>query len=154
MLFDHGADAVSAFLLALQVLKILNFPFSVQLFAIFICIMNAYFCAMWSQYCIGYFRLGRINPVDEGLPTYALLCLLCTQLDLSGINNFHIIGTYAQEVLYVILVLLIPTDYSLCKNIFKETKRPMSEVWFMTLLYISAGLCCLAVYLRAPTLSA
>ena len=119
MLFDHGADAVSAFLLALQVMKILNLSYNMQLFAIFIFIMNTYFCAMWSQYCIGYFRLGRINPVDEGLPSYAFLCLLATQLDLSVVNEFHIYGSYGEEVVYILLILLGPVDYSLCKNIFR-----------------------------------
>ena len=86
MLFDHGADAVTAFLVALQSMKILNLSYDMQLFAIYIFIMNSYFCAMWNQYCVGYFRLGRVNPVDEGLPTYAALCLIATQLDLSLVN--------------------------------------------------------------------
>lgn len=64
MLFDHGADAVSAFFLAVQVMKILKLSYSMQLFCIYTMIMNLYFCAMWSQYTVGYFKLGRINPVD------------------------------------------------------------------------------------------
>ena len=95
MLFDHGADAVSAFLLAAQTMKILGLSYNIQLFAIYIFIMNTYFCAMWSQYCVGYFRLGRINPVDEGLPCYALACFAFTQIDLSILNEHHIFGTYS-----------------------------------------------------------
>lgn len=64
MLFDHGSDAVTAFLLAVQVMKILKLAYGLQLFCIFTMIMNLYFCAMWSQYSIGFFKLGRINPVD------------------------------------------------------------------------------------------
>lgn len=45
-----------------------------------------YFAAMWSQYSIGYFRLGEINPVDEGLPCYALTVILGTLLP----SNFWI----------------------------------------------------------------
>ena len=64
MLFDHGADAVTAFLLAIQMMKIMHASYSLQLFLIYTMIMNLYFCAMWSQYSVGYFKLGRINPVD------------------------------------------------------------------------------------------
>lgn len=95
MLFDHGSDAVTAFLLAVQVLKIVKVSFGFQLLCIYVLIMSTYFFAMWSQYSVGYFKLGRINPVDEGLPIYAILCLIATQLDLSSVNQKHIYGTYA-----------------------------------------------------------
>lgn len=56
--------------------------------------MSTYFCAMWSQYSVGFFKLGRVNPVDEGLPTYAISCLIATQIDLKYYtSNKHIIGT-------------------------------------------------------------
>ncbi len=96
MLFDHGSDAVTAFLLAIQVLKILKISYGLQLLSIFMFIMNTYFCAMWSQYCVGYFKLGRVNPVDEGLPFYAIMCLVATQFDLSQLSKHHIFGSYAE----------------------------------------------------------
>lgn len=37
--------------------------------------MLVYFSAMWSQYSTGHFRLGRVNPVDEGLPGYAIAAI-------------------------------------------------------------------------------
>lgn len=95
MLFDHGSDAVSAFLLAVQVMKIVKISFGFQLVCIYALIMSTYFFAMWSQYSVGYFKLGRINPVDEGLPMYAIMCLIATQLDLSAVNQKHVYGTYA-----------------------------------------------------------
>lgn len=154
MLFDHGADAVAAFFLALQTMKILNLSLSMQLFAIFIFIMNTYFCAMWSQYCIGYFRLGRINPVDEGLPIYAIMCLVATQVDLSMVSQHHIYGSYAEEIIYIMLILLVPTVYSLCKDIFRKSIVPWYVVAFMPLLYISAGLCCWGFYSSVPEITA
>ena len=83
MLLDHGADAVASFLIALQFCKIFQLSYELSLFTIYIFIMKTEFCAMWSQYCVGYFRLGVINPVDEGLPFYSITCLVVTQLDLS-----------------------------------------------------------------------
>lgn len=154
MLFDHGADAVSAFLLAIQVMKILGLSYNMQLFAICIFIMNTYFCAMWSQYCVGYFRLGVVNPVDEGLPFYAFMCLLATQLDLSACNQHHIVGSYSDEVIYILLILLVPTDISLCWDIFRKPIRPLSEVLFMLLLYISGALCCFFFFWKAGPLTA
>jgi ethanolaminephosphotransferase len=95
MLFDHGSDAVAAFLISIQVLKILHAPFWIQLLSLYVFIMSTYFCAMWSQYCVGFFKLTRINPVDEGLPIYAIFCLIGTQVDLKILRQQHIIGTYS-----------------------------------------------------------
>lgn len=64
MLFDHGSDAVTAFLLGIQVMKILHAPFWLQILSAYAFVMSTYFCAMWGQYCVGYFKLGRVNPVD------------------------------------------------------------------------------------------
>lgn len=58
--------------------------------------MSTYFCAMWSQYCVGLFKLSRVNPVDEGLPFYALTCLAATQIDLGFMDDYHLIGTYGE----------------------------------------------------------
>jgi len=96
MLFDHGSDAVTAFLLAVQVMKILQLTYGMQFLCIYSMIMSTYFFAMWSQYSVGYFKLGRVNPVDEGLPIYAILCLVATQADLKAfVNTQHIFGTYS-----------------------------------------------------------
>lgn len=127
MLFDHGADAISAFLLGLQVMKILKLPFSFQLLTIYIFIMNTYFCAMWSQYSVGYFKLGRVNPVDEGLPAYAIMCLLATQINFSKyMNQKHVLGTYGEEVIYGLLLLLIPQTIYMTKDILKNRIIPKS----------------------------
>jgi len=96
MLFDHGADALSSFLLGVQVMKILQLSPSFQLFTIFSFIMGSYFCAMWSQYCVGMFKLSRVNPVDEGLPFYSICCLVATQIDLGFMNDYHLIGTIGE----------------------------------------------------------
>jgi len=77
MLFDHGTDAVASFLISIQVLTLLQIQNTkLQIFCLFTFVMLIYFCAMWSQYSVGYFRLGRINPVDEGLPAYSILAIL------------------------------------------------------------------------------
>lgn len=58
--------------------------------------MSTYFCAMWSQYSIGHFKLGRINPIDEGLPVYALFSLIATQFDIKIFGQYHVYGTYGE----------------------------------------------------------
>ena len=83
MLFDHGSDAISAFLISLQTMKFLKILGTYGILTIFSFVMCVYFTAMWSQYCIGFFRLGRINPVDEGLPAYAFLAFLVGFFDLN-----------------------------------------------------------------------
>ena len=95
MLFDHGSDAVSAFLISAQVLKILGVSYQFRILALYVFVMQVYFCAMWSQYSVGYFKLGFVNPVDEGLPVYAIACLIATQVDITFLRQYHIYGTYS-----------------------------------------------------------
>lgn len=154
MLFDHGADAISSFLLGVQVMKILKLPFSFQLLTIYIFIMNTYFCAMWSQYSVGYFKLGRVNPVDEGLPAYAIMCLLATQIDFPKyMNQKHVLGTYGEEVIYALLLLLIPQTIYMTKDILKKRIIPQAEVLFMPLLFLTAGVAIALVWYTLPHLS-
>ena len=121
MLFDHGSDAVTAFLLGVQVMKICKLSFGFQLFCVYVLIMNLYFCAMWSQYSVGYFKLGRVNPVDEGLPLYALFCLMATQIDFT---TYHIVGTYGEEFIYFLFVVCIPQNIYMVKDIMKNRIIP------------------------------
>lgn len=64
MIFDHGTDAFAAFLVGLEAMKMMHVSYTFQLVMVPVFFMTQYFCAMWSQYCIGCFKLGRINPVD------------------------------------------------------------------------------------------
>jgi ethanolaminephosphotransferase len=117
MLFDHGADAVSSFLLAMQVMKICQLSYGFQLVAVYVLVMNLYFCAMWSQYCVGYFKLGRINPVDEGLPMYAIFCLVASQIDF---KTQHIYGTYGEEFILSLFIIAVPQTIYMVKDIMKN----------------------------------
>lgn len=95
MLFDHGLDIVSALLFSSQVGKVLGVSFQFRIFALYSFVMLVHFCLMWSQYTVGYFNLGTINPADEGLPIYAILCLIATQMDLTLLKSYHLYGTYS-----------------------------------------------------------
>ena len=76
MLFDHGCDSVSSFLISLQVMEILQITCGTQKVVMLgSMVMLTYFSAIWAQYSTGAFQLGVINPVDEGLPAYALFAL-------------------------------------------------------------------------------
>ena len=65
MLFDHGADSLSSFLITTAMLELLEIKSgTLKTFVMFTFVMLICFAAMWSQYCVGFFRLGRINPID------------------------------------------------------------------------------------------
>lgn len=96
MLFDHGTDTLIAFTIGLQAMKVLRLGYEFQIAMIPIFLMSQYFCCMWSQYCVGYFRLGRINPVDEGLPFYAMMFLMGSQVSGENFRSQHILGTYGE----------------------------------------------------------
>ena len=122
MVFDHGSDSITGFLLGIQfgqMVGIWDPIFFLCLMFFFIAI--TYFCAMWTQYCTGFFRLGRINVVDEGLPSYALACFLAPTLKFSYYaNQQHIYGTWAQELFTVLAVLLCFQLISINKSIMKS----------------------------------
>lgn len=108
MIFDHGTDAFVAYFIGLQAMKLFHLDYRFQISLIPVFLMSQYFCVMWSQYCIGYFKLGRVNPVDEGLPMYALLFLVGSQIDLSIMDKFHWVAPYGYEFIYGLIFLLIP----------------------------------------------
>ncbi len=84
MLFDHGVDSLASFMITLQILEILKMNNqTLIIFSLFTFIMTVFFSALWNQYSTGVFKLGRINPVDEGLPAYALTAVFACFIDLS-----------------------------------------------------------------------
>jgi hypothetical protein len=65
MLFDHGADAITASLMGQQIaimFGIQNENFNIFLLGYFVLYPN--FAGLWNQYSIGHFNLDRINPID------------------------------------------------------------------------------------------
>lgn len=76
MLFDHGADAITAVLFGFQIFVVFGIR-SENLFIFLIVYFVLYpnFAGLWNQYSIGHFKLERINPIDEGLPSYSLFSL-------------------------------------------------------------------------------
>jgi hypothetical protein len=61
---------------------------------IFFMIMISNFIALWVQYSVGEFKLDRINPIDEGLPSYALMSFAGCLFDFSFWNKYHLFETY------------------------------------------------------------
>jgi phosphatidylglycerophosphate synthase len=65
MLFDHGADAITAVLFGIQLLCVFgvqSYDLSIFLACYFVFYPN--FAGLWNQYSIGHFNLDRINPID------------------------------------------------------------------------------------------
>ena len=65
MLFDHGADAITAVIFGLQI----AITFGVQnkdlyIALLFYVVFYPNFVGLWNQYSIGHFNLDRINPID------------------------------------------------------------------------------------------
>ena len=75
MLFDHGVDSVVTFLISIQFMEIIQISGTMKVLSLCCVVMVIYFCSIWAQFSTGIFELGRINPIDEGLPTYALFAL-------------------------------------------------------------------------------
>ena len=112
MLFDHGVDSLVSFMLTLQ--------FNLIIPMVFIFIMAVFFSALWNQYSTGVFRLGRVNPVDEGLPALALTAVLFIFVSSENFDKFHIFAPLNQEILtgmsFVLAVILISMNKDILKN--------------------------------------
>lgn len=91
MLFDHEADAITAVFLGLQISTVFGVQsYNLNMFMLVYIVLYPNFAGLWNQYSIGYFKLDRINPVDEGLPTYALFALGGAFFNYFGFfNSFH-----------------------------------------------------------------
>jgi len=90
---------------------------------VFLFVMLVYFSAMWAQYSTGHFRLGRVNPVDEGLPGYAIAALANIFLP-QGFWNFECaFGKYNQCLLYSLCVFLVMIIYFMVRDNFKNAVR-------------------------------
>lgn len=77
MLFDHGCDAMSCFLLAFSVVRIMMITNEkLLLFGIFLAVLMTFYMSVWAQYHSkgvmhlgnSSFNSGKINAVDDGIP--------------------------------------------------------------------------------------
>lgn len=142
MLFDHGADALTGLLFALQICSIIQMRDGEHcIYYIAIIIMVPNFAGLWMQYSVGEFKLDRINPIDEGLPTYAIFAILSGIFQWHFWNDFHIWNTYNEEFLSVFSVVVVIIIANMCKNILKESKRGradvLSKLWLPVILVAS-----------------
>ena len=65
MLFDHGADAITAVFFGLQIAAIFGvYNKDLCTFLMFYFVLYPNFVCLWNQYSIGHFNLDRINPID------------------------------------------------------------------------------------------
>lgn len=140
MLFDHGTDAVASFYISIQVIEFLSMDSSfVKMMVNFCFVMLVYFSAMWAQYSTGHMRLGEINPVDEGLPGYALAAIINIYLPDDFWNRTNAIGKYNYNLLYVLAVLTVLIIFGMVKDNFKNAIRPhkdISKALLLPLTYI------------------
>ena len=94
MILDHGSDCITTFIIGLQFARILRLGAEKSMIIVFALLFMLTFVAIWSQYCTGNFRLGRLNAVDEGLPTYAAICFFVGMTGTAKLNEFHIFANY------------------------------------------------------------
>ncbi len=66
------------------------------LITIYTFVMLTLFSTVWNQYARGFFELGTINPVDEGLPALGVLVILSQFLDPTFYKTWHWVGQYNQ----------------------------------------------------------
>ena len=110
MLFDHGSDCISAFLIGLSVLKILALTDkTVIVFIIITHVLSVYFCAMWNQFHTYNFELGMINPVDDGIPMVALFAIGNCFIDHSLWNSSFAVKTVNVDFLLFLILPLART---------------------------------------------
>ena len=96
------------------------------------------FAGLWVQYSVGEFKLDRINPIDEGLPSYMLLCLFGCVFDYTKWNDFHWIASYNIEFLLMFGAIVVFVVANMCKNVFRLSHRQKDDV--IHLLWLPAVL--------------
>lgn len=76
MLYDHGLDSISGWLMAINLascLRIGNGTFSYTI--LMLCAMGGFFFTTWEEYKLDILNFDFINPVDEGLSILNLLMI-------------------------------------------------------------------------------
>lgn len=110
MLFDHGSDSLCSFLIGMSVLKILCVTNrTLMLFIIITHVLSVFFCAIWSQYNTNNFELGVVNPVDDGIPTVAVVALLNCLIPEDFWTQKMLFTSLNMELLVVLIVPLLRT---------------------------------------------
>lgn len=108
MLFDHGSDCISSFMIGVSVLRILAVTDkTIVIFIIITHVLSVFFTCMWNQFHTFNFELGMINPVDDGIPTVALLAIGNCFLDHSMWNTNFAVTTLNVDLLLFLLAPLI-----------------------------------------------
>jgi hypothetical protein len=105
---------------------------------------------MWSQYSTGHFRLGRVNPVDEGLPGYTIVAIINIFLPKDFWNRENAIGKYNENLLYALGILLVMIIYYMIKDNFKNAVRTHKDMTRALLLPLSYGFAIAMLGLFAP----
>ena len=70
-------------------------------------VLSVFFTAMWNQFHTFNFELGMINPVDDGIPTVALLAISNCFIDSTVWNSNFAVGTANVDFLMFLLAPLI-----------------------------------------------
>lgn len=101
------------------------------------------FLGLWTQYGVGEFKLDRINPIDEGLPSYQLIALAGYFIDFSFWKKPHIISSYNIEFLLFFSVVVVLICAKMCKDVMKTTGRSKADMFskFVLLVVLIAALC-------------
>eukprot|EP00919_Chromeraceae_sp_WS-2016_P049866 GHVR01118196.1.p1 GENE.GHVR01118196.1~~GHVR01118196.1.p1 ORF type:complete len:125 (-),score=2.32 GHVR01118196.1:667-1041(-) len=122
MMFDHGTDSLASFLLVIQFFDIIQiFDAAFIIISLYFFVMITYFSAMWNQYSSGFFKLGRINPVDEGLPIVAIFCLFAPHISIESLNQVHWVAKINEEIIFGLSFLLILQLIYFNKNSLKNS---------------------------------
>lgn len=108
MLFDHGSDCISSFMIGVSVIRILAVTDKAMvIFIIITHVLSVFFTAMWNQFHTFNFELGMINPVDDGIPTVALLAIGNCFIDHTMWNTNFAVTTVNVDFLLFLLAPLI-----------------------------------------------
>ena len=136
MLFDHGADAITAVLFGFQLIVLFGIQsHDMAIFLIVYFVLYPNFAGLWNQYSIGHFKLDRINPIDEGLPTYSLFALFGAFCNYFGFfNTHHIFAKWNVEIVVVIAVGITFTVLKLHRDLITNPLIRQKEDIVMKLL--------------------
>lgn len=136
MLFDHGADAITAVLFGFQIIILFGIQsHDIAILMIVYFVLYPNFAGLWNQYSIGHFKLDRINPIDEGLPTYSLFALFGAFVNyFEFFNTQHIYAKWNIEILIVIAVGITFAVLKLHRDLITNPRIRHKEDIIMKLL--------------------
>lgn len=122
MLYDHGLDSISGWIMALNFASIVRMGNGIFSYytLIWVPLLGFYF-TMWEEYCLNFLNFGYINPVDEGLSLMNMIMIFTGIVGPNWWMKDAIFGLQRNQ--FLALSIITMCFLGIIRNVFSVIKK-------------------------------